>query len=533
MTNDRISPRSLVLLVLPAACMMFSACGDAPTAKDRTAVMRWLKCEECVENELEAVRSGGNRVVGLLAEALRGPAADSAANVEHQLSQAYVRLRARGPAPVLDSARYVNHYLRNYRSLYQSRAITGLAAIGSARAMDSLEAAKARAESGVVAYQYRSDVKDELDRAVEGRWASISAGLLSTCGIRTNGKSYCWGNNDSGQVGDGSNTGRPRPTAVALPSGAADSFRFISIAAAGSGWHTCGISADKVAFCWGQNARGQLGDGSSTDQSIPTAVAGNITFVGITAGGQHSCAWTPDYRAFCWGASESGQVGDGSTTGRLVPTAVAANLGPVRISAGATHTCADSLDNVLFCWGSNTDGQLGDGTTASRPSPTTAGTAVPVKALSVGATHTCVLAESTSTIPEGAAYCAGNNDHGQLGDGSTTTRSEFTKVVGPLFLAISAGENHTCGISEHGRMMFCWGDNQSGQLGNGTTVEQTTPDSVSGGRSYLWVSAGGGHTCGITVQGEAYCWGRNSDGQLGDTTTVDRPTPAKVVKPAD
>jgi alpha-tubulin suppressor-like RCC1 family protein len=513
---------------------VLSACGwfgGKGKAIDRRTADRWLRCEECDHRELDSVRARGNGVVPYLAAALKGPSDPNTANVKRQVAEAYVQVRQRGPV-ALDSGRYVNHYVGNYRSLYQSRAITGLAAIGTPLAMRALEAAQDSANNGLAAFQYRADVKDELDRAVEGRWASISAGLSRTCGTRIDHKSYCWGNNDQGQLGDSTTTGRARPTPITNPSGAPQSFRFIAIAAGDSGRHTCGVSADRIAYCWGDNDQGQLGDGSATDRLFPIPVAATVKFVGITTGGDQTCAWTPEYRAFCWGENSTGQLGDGTTTNRPLPTPVAFDLGPVRISAGAAHTCADSLNNVLHCWGANSGGQLGDGSTTNRTTPVQAVTPVRVKALSVGATHTCVLAQGTSTIVEGAVYCAGNNADGQLGDGSNTDRNELTKITDGLYLAVSAGENHTCAIAVETRAMYCWGDNGFGQLGTGSPADANTPQPVSGGLAFLAVSAGTGHTCGITIEGEAYCWGLNTDGQLGDNTTTNRPTPVKVVKPS-
>ncbi len=521
------------LIVAVAAALTVSACTEKPTLDDRLAVMRWLKCEECMHNELAAVRSAGNRAVPLLRDALAGPPSDSIANVQRQIGEAYVRIRERGPAPALDSARYANHYVRNYQSLYQSRAIAGLEAIGTRDAMEALEAAEDSAEAGVLAYQYRDDVKNELERALQGRWSLISAGLGRTCGIQIDGKSYCWGKNDRGQLGDNDTTPSSRPVAVARPRDASDDFRFISIAVGDSGQHTCGISADKRAFCWGDNARGQLGDNSTTEHHLPTAVDSNLALVGITVGGDQTCAWTPDYRALCWGENALGQLGDGTATDRLIPTPVAATFGPVRISAGANHTCADSLNNVLYCWGANGDGQLGDGDNVNRPLPSQAATAFTVKAFSVGAMHTCTLAQGSPTVAEGSADCTGNNSEGQLGDSTTTDRNELTKVAsGPLFLALSAGENHTCGIAVNTRRMYCWGSNHFGQLGTGGPDNPvTTPTPISSTLAFLQVSAGAGHTCGISTTGEAYCWGLNSSGQLGDNTTTNQATPVKVVRP--
>jgi alpha-tubulin suppressor-like RCC1 family protein len=119
-----------------------------------------------------------------------------------------------------------------------------------------------------------------------------------------------------------------------------------------------------------------------------------------------------------------------------------------------------------------------------------------------------------------------------LGEGGTSDKSQLTKTDGPPFLAVSGGENHTCGIALANRRMYCWGGNQFGQLGTGgppTAVVLPTP--ISGTLAFMAVSAGAGHTCGITIQGQAYCWGLNSDGQLGDSTTTNQPTPVRVVRP--
>jgi len=529
-TDLAASGRSLVAMIVTALAV--SACTEPPTQDDRLAVMRWLKCEECVDNELAAVRKAGNRAVPLLSEALRGPPADSTANVKRQIGEAYVRVRERGPAPTLDSSVYAKYYLGNYRSLYQSRAISGLEAIGTKEAMDALEGARAKADSGIVGYEFRDDVKGDLALAVDRRWSSISAGLGRTCGIQIDGSAYCWGKNDQGQLGSGGTTGSSRPVLLHAPVGSDTALRFISIAVGDSGQHTCGISVDKRAFCWGDNAQGQLGDNSTTGRDIPTAVDTGLALVGITVGGDQTCAWTPDYRALCWGDNGFGQLGDGTTTDRLVPTPVASNFAPARISAGANHTCADSLNNVLYCWGLNGDGQLGDGTNSNRPVPARATTSIIVKALSVGAVHTCVLAQSIPGVTEGSAYCTGNNADGQLGEGGTSDKSQLTKTDGPPFLAVSGGENHTCGIALANRRMYCWGGNQFGQLGTGgppTAVVLPTP--ISGTLAFMAVSAGAGHTCGITIQGQAYCWGLNSDGQLGDSTTTNQPTPVRVVRP--
>jgi alpha-tubulin suppressor-like RCC1 family protein len=130
------------------------------------------------------------------------------------------------------------------------------------------------------------------------------------------------------------------------------------------------------------------------------------------------------------------------------------------------------------------------------------------------------------------AYCVGRNEDSQLGDGTLTNRDSLKRVAGGnRFIAISAGDRHTCAIALGTRKMLCWGDNSFGQLGNAISPDQPTPVAVSGDLSFAVVSAGEGYTCGVTVQGTAYCWGQNVAGQLGDGSLTNQETPVQVLAP--
>jgi alpha-tubulin suppressor-like RCC1 family protein len=519
-------------LALWAGLVLLWACDYKKS--DKELVLRWLVCEECVHGELDAVRARGNSVVPLLKEALKGPSARTSDNVRRQIGAKYDLLQRRasrdGATLPFNRGQYVDHYYGNFKALYQSRAISGLVAIGTDKAKKALKEENDRVQSG--ASNYRPDVEEELALAAGPNgptptmtWASISAGNFRSCGIGTDGKSYCWGRNNLGQLGDGTVSQRNRPTLVA------GNLPFTSISAGLPGWHTCGIAGAR-AYCWGSNVRGELGDGGTSNRSVPTPVAGGLAFVGVVAGGNHACAWTPANRAFCWGGNNAGQVGDGTNDDRRQPVAVASNLGVRSIGVGAFHTCADSTNRELFCWGFNTDGQLGIGAIGDRPTPTQVAVSVRIQALSVGAFHGCVLAEAAPGISAGTAYCVGNNDDGRLGDGSTTGRSSLVPVSGSdRFSSISAGDRHTCAITVGTDQLRCWGDNAYGQLGDNTIDDRTTPVPVSGSLRFKSVSAGSGQTCGVTTDGTAYCWGRNNTGQLGNGTTTDRRTPTPVLAP--
>jgi len=300
-------------------------------------------------------------------------------------------------------------------------------------------------------------------------FAAVSAGGLHTCGLTAAGVAYCWGYNGFGQLGDGTTTDRSTPVLVAAPAG-------VSFAAVSAGLrHTCGLTAAGVAYCWGYNGFGQLGDGTTTDRSTPVRVAGGVSFATVSAGEGHTCGVTAAGAAYCWGDNFFGELGDGTTTSRSSPVLVAAPAGVsfATVSAGSGHTCGVTAAGAAYCWGWNASGQLGDGTTTSRPSPVlvAAPAGVSFAAVSGGAEvfHTCGVTAA------GAAYCWGDNFFGQLGDGTTTNRSSPVLVVGGVsFAAVSAGWRHTCGVTAAGAA-YCWGDNTSGQLGDGTTTQRLTP----------------------------------------------------------
>ena len=371
-----------------------------------------------------------------------------------------------------------------------------------------------------------------------GSLVQVTAGGTHTCGRTYAGVWYCWGRNDHGQLGDGTTTDRTSPVPVA------GGQSFALVMAGGS--HTCGLTAAGHAYCWGLNDHGQLGDGSTTDRTSPVAVAGSLTFLSLSAGDSHTCGFTgyPSTEVglvSCWGSNASGQLGDGTTVDRTIPQTIAGItlFGPM-LSAGGQHTCGLYWDvGVDYCWGSNSRGQLDNGTTlsATSPVPMTGVGTTGFEAVAAGGYHTCAEAGGSDFLSF-AWYCWGANENGQLGDGTTVDRASAVLVGGGMpFVAengVSAGAQHTCGVSATGTYPFqipagayCWGLNGSGQLGDGTTAQRMSPVRVTGGLSFVSVSAGGSHTCAVSGTG-AYCWGANASGQLGTGTTTASSVPGKV-----
>ena len=265
--------------------------------------------------------------------------------------------------------------------------------------------------------------------------------------------------------------------------------------------------------------------------------------VAVSAGGVHSCARTSDGAAWCWGRNAYGILGDGTTTDRLGAVQVTksgggALTGVTAVSAGkGYHSCARTSDGAAWCWGYNAYGQLGDGTTTDRLRAvrvTRAGGSVlsTVASVSAGGYHSCARTRA-------GAWCWGSNGAGRLGDGTMTSRLRAVRVTDPSgdalteATAVSAGLNHSCARTREGAAR-CWGPNGYGQLGNGTTTDRPWAVRVqkSGGAALLGVtavSAGDFHGCARTTAGAAWCWGSNDSGKIGDGTTTDRHRAVRVV----
>jgi uncharacterized protein YjdB len=356
-------------------------------------------------------------------------------------------------------------------------------------------------------------------------------------------------------------------TSGGLPQATSATFDVILglIAITTGGLHSCGLTRGGAAYCWGGNAEGELGDATAENRSAPVPVSGGLRFTALSGGDSHTCGLTPGGPAYCWGVNSSGQLGHEPRTNSYVPVLVSGGLNltalsvgtlltcglrtggaaycwgytyggsqPVQIAGGQTftalsaglHACGLTTGGAAYCWGSNGAGQLGDSTTTSSPAPVL---------VSGGRTFIAVSASandnSCGVATGGAAYCWGDNSGGKLGNGTTAPSRVPVPVSGGLtFVAISAGPLHTCGLATGGAA-YCWGANSSGQLGNGTTTGSSVPVPVSGGLSFATVSAGFFHTCGVTTGGAAYCWGYNYYGQLGDGSATGSSVPVPVPVP--
>jgi len=307
---------------------------------------------------------------------------------------------------------------------------------------------------------------------LESGVAAIAAGTSGahTCARTTAGALECWGRNREGQLGDGTIHNRLTPGTV---SGLG---RAVAAVAAG-GSHTCALTVGGGVKCWGRNTRGQLGDGTQTDRSTPVDVSGLGTGVAaIAAGAYHTCALTTTGAVKCWGENASGQLGDGTKVVRSTPVAVSGLGGRVAaVGANAFHTCVLMTTGSVQCWGWNRFGQLGDGTLIDRLTPVAVSGLSGVAGIATGEFHNCARTRA------GALKCWGWNGQGQLGDGTMKRRLSPVAVsgLGSGVVAVATGGRHTCARTGAGAIK-CWGWNKTGQLGDGTTADRSKPVVVAG-----------------------------------------------------
>jgi len=277
----------------------------------------------------------------------------------------------------------------------------------------------------------------------------MSAGAAHACGVTPGGAAYCWGYGIDGALGDGGDTSSAVPVAVA------GGLTFRAVSAGGS--FTCGLTVDGVAYCWGYNRRGQLGTGDSVSSSTPLAVGGGLKFTTISAGRGgdffaelHTCGVALDSLAYCWGYNGYGELGDSASVSRALPAPVYGSSRFIAVSAGGDFTCGLTVAGAALCWGAGAN--LGNGSIDGSPTPVVVLDGHTFTRLTSGRHHTCAL----RTV--GDAYCWGSNARGQLGANTGTSVWALTPVPvlgGRTWTTVAAGEIHTCGVTTN-TVAYCW-----------------------------------------------------------------------------
>ncbi len=369
--------------------------------------------------------------------------------------------------------------------------------------------------------------------------AGLAAGAESGCGVSASGTLYCWGWNGSGQLGLGAafdarywsmrRSSMPRP-----------------VRALAGGRHTwCALDDQGAAWCWGFNDSGQLGNSAGVQscpngacRGTPELVSGVPTFDSISVGLNHGCGITPAGAAWCWGGNVWGELGRGTADAAVYGAAPVVSPVPfVAISAGDVHTCALEAGGRAWCWGSNLRGELGRGPAdaVGHGVPDTVAGGLRFQAISAGLYYTCGLTVS------GLASCWGTNELAQLGLGAPDTMAHATPtnvVGGGQYSAIVSGYAHSCALGPQGNAV-CWGKNEFGELGRPPGARDChwysfsyscsgTPLAVGGGLAFATIRPAKHTTCAMAMNGVGYCWGINGSGELGDQSFTDRSSPVAV-----
>jgi alpha-tubulin suppressor-like RCC1 family protein len=363
---------------------------------------------------------------------------------------------------------------------------------------------------------------DPARPSTPGLFATIEAGSQHNCALVTSGETYCWGRNFEHELGTGlTNTHDSLPALVDTP------VKFASVNAGTV--HTCALTAEGAAYCWGHGFFGRLGSDVPIS-ATPMAVQGQVRLNTITLGEGFTCGLTDEGAAYCWGDNRAGQLGrDTTVSSSTTPIPVDGGRTFVAIAAGDIHTCALTNSGAAYCWGSNLVGQVGSGDTARTimvPAQV-AGNHV-FTAIASGSSTTCAITRTSE------AYCWGYGQFGQLGTGRSmeTERTPARVSDNRSYRAISVGGSHACGLTVD-YALYCWGANDMGQLAgrtgerctipNSDTVHDlpctTSPTASARGHSFRTVSAGEWHTCALDSNAAAYCWGRNALGQGGKGPT--------------
>ena len=383
------------------------------------------------------------------------------------------------------------------------------------------------------------------------RIVKVSNGSYHSFGLTSDGRIYAWGRNTSGELGIGTTLARSNvPIAVKTTGTPMDGKVVKQVEDGGryEGSHSIALASDGTVYTWGLNQYGQLGNNTTTNSRSPIAVqvagtplAGK-TIVQIAAGADHSLALDSDGALYAWGSNAYGQLGNGTTTNSSVPVAVKIAGTPlagktiVQIAAGANHNMVLTSDGAVYTWGWNYHGQLGNNT------KTNSNTIVAVQTISTPIAGKKIVkiaagqGHSLALTDDGMVYAWGRNDTGQLGNNATTDAMlpvavtvTGTPMSNKTIVEIASGARHSLAIDSSGKV-YAWGHNGSGQLGNNSTVNALTPVAVQApaDKNIIQVSGSGwlgASSSALASDGTVYSWGRGFDGQLGDGTNNDSSVP--------
>ncbi|HEX8434865.1 RCC1 repeat-containing protein [Archangium sp.] len=341
---------------------------------------------------------------------------------------------------------------------------------------------------------------------------TVAVGDTHTVVLKEDGTVWTSGHNSQGQLGDGTTTNYSVPVQVQGLS---------HVTAIAAGWvHSVALKDDGTVWAWGRNNWGGLGDGTTTDRYVPVQVQGLSRITALAAGQGHSVALKEDGTVWAWGYNQAGALGDGSRTNRMTPVQVKGLSRIIAIAAGPEHNVALRRDGTVWTWGRNDWGQIGNGTVrVLHLTPVQVPDLTQVTAVAAGFTHTLAVKAG------GTVWAWGHNNEGQLGDGTTESRSVPVQVAGlTQVTSLIANSNHTVVLRKDGTV-WDWGYNIAGQ-----PSVRTRPVQVPGLTRVSALAPGGSanHTVVRKTDGTIWGWGSNEYGQLGDGTQTRRSAPVRM-----
>jgi alpha-tubulin suppressor-like RCC1 family protein len=350
--------------------------------------------------------------------------------------------------------------------------------------------------------------------------SSISLGTAHGAALSAN-RLFAWGDNESGELGQGDTLERHVPTEVA------SDIRFSTVAGGGNNaarGFTCAIDEVGAAYCWGANTRGQLGQGDRTERHSPARVPLKVAARSITSDFEHVCALLADASLYCWGRNQEGELGQndsvppgGDDTARdaLEPVAVPGTDWSF-VDTGDGHTCGIRFDGTLWCWGRNTAHQLGPSNETQVRHPIQVGSDADWLRVDSGQQHSLALKQDHSLWGWGENVASGTDEGNPLGLDAGEVAMPTQLGGASDWVTVSTRVFHSCAVNRSDEL-WCWGRGTEGQLGTGDSALRSTPTLVA--TAITDVDVSWFTTCAVTRGGRLECTGANDHGELGTGNT--------------